>query len=179
MEESKTRRGGDSCTGALYMLPTKKDPWFPLTILVSLLKAFCIQEEEAHWKFVRPDLTEDLRSLQLRTTDSIKTPTSPSANERYFWVNFEAMKYKIHHGLFGHSLGLFCFHTSYPLILDHKGFVVILCPSFTGQRGEVAQGHSALVSRAERWAPLSGAGGMALCWTTVGLQWCPLLPKNE
>lgn len=34
--------------GSLYMLPTKEDPWFLLTMLVSLLKAFCTQEEEAH-----------------------------------------------------------------------------------------------------------------------------------
>lgn len=33
--------------GSLYMLTTK-DPWFLLTMLVSLLKAFCTQEEEAH-----------------------------------------------------------------------------------------------------------------------------------
>lgn len=34
--------------GSLYMLLTKEDPWFLLTMLVSLLKAFCTQEEEAH-----------------------------------------------------------------------------------------------------------------------------------
>lgn len=33
---------------SFYMLPTKEDPWFLFTMLVSLLRAFCILEEKAH-----------------------------------------------------------------------------------------------------------------------------------
>lgn len=75
------------------------------------------------------------------TTHSVKTPAPHSTADPHFRVKFKAIKHKIHHGLFGHSLGLF-FYAYYSLILDHRGLVTTLSPSFTGQRGEAAQGHS-------------------------------------
>lgn len=54
------------------------------------------------------------------------------------------------------------FHAYYSVILSHWRFVAILCPSFTGRRGEVAQGHS--VGRAGLSAePPPAAPAESLC----------------
>lgn len=46
-EESKATRGLIT-GGPFYKLPTKEDPGFLLTMLVSLLEVLCVQEEKAH-----------------------------------------------------------------------------------------------------------------------------------
>lgn len=58
----------------------------------------------------------------------------------------------------------------YFLILDHQAFVVLLPPSFTGQRGEVVQGRSVCSAGLSTEPPVCDVSGTALCSTTVVLQ---------